>query len=599
MKKASLGTAYLCLFFLGKLLNVANATDREENIVVTANRIPVANSRVLAPVEVIDSETIERSLAIDLGELLRFQTGIEVVRSGGPGQQTSIFTRGTNSDHTLILIDGVRINNGSSGTAPIEHISPDMIERVEIVKGPRSSLYGEDAIGGVINIFTKSSVENHLSASVGLGQHDTQKFGLAAGAGIGEFDLRLQIQHLDTDGFPAIEGSDVDRGHDNTTINARARGNFDKWSIEGRVWNAEGNTEYFDFVKTPMDQDYNTLVLALTARAELASIWESRIDVSYVEDEVEQNQSTDFTETDRRVVDWQNELQFDEKHVLVAGAALVREEVSAISFGSPVNTDDRDINALFVEDNLAVGNHAVVVAARFSDDDAYGSDLTWNLEYGFDYSPEVRFTGGVGHAVRAPTAFDRYGFGGNPDINQEKSLSADVGLNWSIDSQQNLGVGIFYTEIDDLIVFDPNTFSLANLDKAEIPGLEVAYDYSGQNWTLRISGLLQDPENKTDGTTLLRRAKETFQATFVRDIGKHKVGFDFLAVGPRDDFAGEMSGYGTVNLTGQFIINENLSLHGRIENAFDREYTSAFFDSTTRYIPTERWAYVEFRYKTL
>ncbi len=161
--------------------HAAEDAQREERIVVTATRIPEPLEEVLAPVVVIDRSTIERTASSDAAELLRFHAGVELGRNGGPGQTTAVFLRGAESHHTLIMIDGVRINPGTIGLAALQNISPDLIERIEIVKGPRSALYGSDAIGGVINVITRRGARNGWTAELGYGDYDTRRASLTGG----------------------------------------------------------------------------------------------------------------------------------------------------------------------------------------------------------------------------------------------------------------------------------------------------------------------------------------------------------------------------------------------------------------------------------
>src|SRR6185295_9976131 len=214
----SLSLAVACL--LCTAAAVADPADDSvdpDTLIITATRTRVAADEVLVPVIVIDRATIERSGALDLAELLRFQAGIEIARNGGPGTTTSVFTRGTDSNHTLVLVDGVEINPGTIGGAGVQDITPDTIERVEIVKGPRSSLWGSEAIGGVINIITRSPAG--FSAEIGASRYDERELHAAAGFSNERGDLSVIADALETDGFPPVVGSDIDRGYDNVNAN--------------------------------------------------------------------------------------------------------------------------------------------------------------------------------------------------------------------------------------------------------------------------------------------------------------------------------------------------------------------------------------------
>ncbi|HSM31972.1 MAG TPA: TonB-dependent receptor plug domain-containing protein, partial [Woeseiaceae bacterium] len=209
-----------------------------DTIIVTATRTEIPLEQATVPVRVITRDDIELSLATDLAELLRFEAGIDIGRNGGPGQATSMFMRGTESNHTLVLIDGVRINPGTIGGAPIQHISPEVIERVEIVKGARSALFGTDAIGGVINIITRRADETHIEGGAGAGSFDSRSAFLSGGVRNEKNQLGITLDWQDTEGYPPRVGSDIDRGYDNFSLNIHAARDIGHGEISLRHWHA-------------------------------------------------------------------------------------------------------------------------------------------------------------------------------------------------------------------------------------------------------------------------------------------------------------------------------------------------------------------------
>lgn len=574
----------------------------DDVMVITATRTPVPTHRVIAPLDVIDRGTIQRSMAMELGELLRFQSGLDVVRTGGPGQQTSIFTRGTNSNHTLVLVDGVRINTAGVGLAAIQNVTPEMIERVEIVKAPRTTLYGENAIGGVINVITRTPDGPEVSAFGGGGQDDTLKLGFAAGTELEGLGISGRAQHMTTGGYPIVEGADFDSGWDNTTVEAKVGFDADRWGVQARLWHSEGTDEFvtggFGAPLSPAGQDYENRIVALAVRTRFASNWDSVVDLSFNTDDLRQQQSSDFAKTQRAIVDWQNTIRLGDQHTLVAGTFVSNEDVTGQSFAFPLVAEDTDTLAVFVEDTADFGRHVWVLAGRLSDHDAIGTDFTWNVEYGFDLTDAMRLTANAGHAVRAPSASERFGaFGGNPELAEEDATTVQAGWQWYFVPEQHIRLDLFHTEIDNLIASDAN-FQLQNLDRARITGLEAVYAFTNAIWSVRIAGKLQDPEDETTGATLLRRSKASATVSVVRNLGAHQVGADLQLVGPRTDFGDQkLAGYGLTNLTGRFAISERWRIHGRIENLFDRDYTPAYYGFDVRYRAPSRGAYVELRYR--
>ena len=587
MRASQFARAWLLCAATASLSRVV-AADIAETVIVTATRTPVEADDVLVPVVVIDRATIERSGAIDLAELLRFQAGIEIARNGGPGSTTSVFMRGTDSNHTLVLVDGVEINPGTIGGAGVQDIAPDLIERVEIVKGPRSTLYGSEALGGVINIITRAPAT--LAAEVGAARYDQREVHAAAGIRRDRADLGLVIDALETDGFAPVVGSDVARGYDN--VNASASGRFDlgRAQLGIRHWQASGNSEYLDFFLAPVDQDFETRVSAIDFSTRPAERWQTSVRVSRLHDAVDQNQSTDFVRTDRDTLDWQNTLRLPRGHELVAGIELTDEETAGRTFGLELDdgggggTVDTDVREVYASDNFDVGPHDFMFAARYTDHATFGSHDTWNAEYGWEITSATRLTAGVGTAFRAPDSTDRFGFGGNPDLRPETSRNLELGLRHRLGSNQALALQLYDDRIDDLIEFvqvdtQGFVFEARNVAKARIRGAELTYTLGADPWRLRVTGTVQDPEDERTGERLLRRAREILTVSTTRRFGAHELGLDVLASGDRDDFGFPdpvpLGSYVLANLSGTVRFGERWTVRANVENLLDEDYETA------------------------
>lgn len=549
-------------------------------VIVTATRTAQLADQVLAPVIVITREQIERSQPTDVADLLRFHAGLDLGRNGGPGQTTSLFLRGTNSDHTLVMIDGVRINPGTIGSAAFQNLDPSIIERIEIVKGPRSSLYGSDAIGGVINIITRrASSGTQAELSAGGGSFDTRK--VTAGARhAGSSALRYGIDGSwhSSDGFPPRTDSDIDRGHDNTSVSAHAGRRFGALDVELSHFDARGNTEYLGFFLDPLDQDFRNATTALTLEAQPTAIWVSRLQLSQARDEIDQNQSTDFAHTDRRMLDWQNDLQYGASRLVTAGIWWMREEVSAVSFGDGFD-EDTDTRAVYLQDSTEIGAHSLLIAGRYTDHDAFGGHTTWDAGYGYRLTDATRLIASAGTAFRAPDSSDRFGFGGNPDLDPEESRNLEIGVRHRLSPAQRLSMSLFQNDIENLIEFDfINTNQMVNIGKARIRGVEAGYEVVSRYWRAAIEAIVQDPESGTTGDPLPRRAKRSVTASLGYDDGRYQLGADLLATSSRkdSDFSDvRLAGYGLVNLNAAWLLTPDWTLRARVENLFDMDYTLA------------------------
>ena len=577
---------------LALLAHAAHATDisTADNIIVTATRTEIAASDATVPVTVISREDIELSLASDLSELLRFEAGLDIGRNGGPGQAASLFLRGTESNHTLILVDGVRINPGTIGGAALQHIAPEVIERIEIVKGARSALYGSDAIGGVINIITRRADTSFAEGAVGGGSFDSMSGNFAGGFKGDEGDFGITLNYADTAGFPPRIESDTRRGYENLSANVYGSRRFGVHELSVRHWRAEGVVEYLDFFLSPVDQDFENTATALQLDTSIGEAGLSQLIVSHMSDDIRQNQSPDFVESSRISVDWQYSHSFDQ-HTLTGGVYVMQESAQALSFGSGFD-EDTDVTAVFLQDQLRIGRHRGVLAARLTDHETFGNQTTWNAEYAFDISAAWTLTAGLGRAFRAPDASDRYGFGGNIDLAPEVSNQAQASIRFRPGNRHAISVELFANRIDDLIDFDFTSFTLENIAEAEIRGAEIAWEYTDERSVIRTAFLTQRAEDRATGARLLRRAEESLTLSYARNIGQHRVGVSALVSGDREDFGGvKLDSYVLLNLTAEFALTRNLTLNARIENLTDEEYQTA-----ANFRMQERSGFLELRY---
>jgi vitamin B12 transporter len=561
-----------------------------DDMVVTATRRPISATQALAPVILIDREEIERSHALDIAELLRYHAGVEIARNGGPGQVTSAFIRGANGNHTLVLIDGVKVNPATAGGAALQNITPELVERVEIVKGPRSSLYGSEAIGGVINIITRRGVPGReLGARVQVGRYGTR--GSSANLSWQEagFGAGLSASTLRVDGFPTFRDSDEARGFANDAVNAWIRASHGRAELDASHWQAIGNAEYADFFRAPQDQDFSNRLSRLRV-AWAGNAWRTAFLAARFLDRIEQGELAfdpeDFVKTERDVLDWQSDFDLNTSLELTAGLTLSRERTSGQSFGTVLESApgrghaSRDERAAYLQAGFMVGRHRLLAAARHTDHDDFGGVNTWNLEWGTPLGAAWELVAGLGRGFRAPGTSDLYAFGGNPDLEPEISRSADLGIRHRPTPDHDIGLAVFHTEITDLIeYFDPDGFAgplpgrNENIGDARIRGAELSWRARYGDWQVTTTMLTQRPEDRNTGERLLRRAQRSATARLVRRLGAHELGIDVLAVGERRDFGDvRLAGYVLANLTARFRLAERWTAGARVDNLLDQDY---------------------------
>ncbi len=572
----------LALVLLPATPDIAIAdNDILDPVVVSASRQPQLVSETLASAIVIEREQIERAGGADVGDILRFHAGLDVVRSGGPGQQTSLFMRGTNSDHTLVLVNGVRINSATTGGAAWQNIRPGNIERIEVVKGPRSAIHGSDAIGGVVNIITRAAPEGHfLEAEAGAGRYGTREGRVATGIRQGDTHMSAGIDVSDTDGFPVREDENDDRGHDNTTLTFNAGTRLGGVQVEGDIWQSTGTNEYSAFGGVERSQDYRNQTTRIAVSGAPHDLLHSRLALSRADDNLQQNDSDTFSHTRRYSADWQNDLVLTADNRLTVGAFFEREDVDSTSFGDT----ETDTASVYAENALETGPHRLTVAGRHADHDDFGTRNTWNVEYGLHVTERTRLSAGVGTAFQTPTVADRFGVGGNPDLKPETSRNMELGVHHRIDSNRLLTASAFYNEVEDLITLEvdassPTGFTAENVEEALIRGVEVAYVQDWNQWRVRGEAILQNPENRDTRQQLARRAERTATLSVTRSFGDHWLNLNALRSGGSEDFAGDLPSYTLVNASGRYQFDHNWSITARLDNVFDEDYFTASADN--------------------
>ncbi len=277
---------------------------------------------------------------------------------------------------------------------------------------------------------------------------------------------------------------------------------------------------------------------------------------------------------------------------MTAGLFASEENAQSPSF-DPAFDGDTAVRAAFLQDQWTHGPHRAFVALRLTDHETFGNQTTWNAEYAIEVSDAWRVSAGLGRAFRAPDAADRFGFGGDPELQPEVSKEMQLGLRFAPGGRHRVDIEFYASNIDDLIEFDFQTLTLKNIDQAEIRGAQLGYAYQGDAFSLRAGVVRQQADNRTTGSRLLRRAEESMTLSYLQNIGEHRLGISVLASGDREDFGGaRLAGYVLTNLTGQIRLGKSWQLNARIENLFDRRYETA-----ANFRMQSRGASIELRYR--
>lgn len=553
-----------------------------EPIVVTATRTPQNVEKSLVSTAVITREDIQNSHAPSVADLLHSVAGVEVSSYGGPGQTTSIFIRGAESDHTLVMVDGVRLNPATIGTAAIQNIPVDMIERIEISMGPRSTLYGSDAIGGVIQIFTRKG--ELTEAGWRFGSYDTHQ---VSGSLHGKTDaLRYGIDLAGTrsDGFPARAEGPEDSPYRNDSINLKLGSQLGITAVDVGYWNSSGTTDYYDFQLTPVNQDYRNSIASLAAVTQAGSRWVSNLKYSYFEDRIEQNQSEDYLQTKRHEIDWQNDIDLNERNLVTAGLQVYRENARSLSFGSGFDEDIDSFEA-YAQDQFESGPHQLQAGLHYTDHSAFNGKTTGELNYGFQATDAIRLIGNISSGFRAPSSTDRFGYGGNPELEPETSVYAELTGRYHPSPVHRTHLTLFQNDIDNLISFvDPDGFDgpipgrNENIDKTRTRGIDLGYALRLNGFELDAGMVYQEPEDRATGKQLPRRAKRKYTLAGRYHGSDYNLSAEAIYTGRRPDSAYSdvvLDAYTLLNLSGTKTIARRIQLGIRFENVTDEKYQLA------------------------
>ncbi len=568
-----------------------------QDMVVTATRTEQPLSDLVADVSIVDRETIEASGATGVADVLARLPGIEISRNGGVGNATSLFVRGAETRFTAVYIDGVRVDSQSTGGAQWEQIPLAQIERIEVLRGPAAAVYGSDAIGGVIQLFTRKGEGAAAPyVGVGLGSQGTRKLEAGISGAIGAdkaLDYSLGLAHARSDGFdaktsgahnPDRDGYRSTSGHARLGYQVNARHKLDATLLASRM-----NSAYDGFTHKPAspvdDRNHSRLRTAgLNWAAQWTQAYSTRVSVTDAATRYETTPSPYRTETDLRGYLWQNDYRLGAHRF---SAALERREDHlnnpALDAWSTTLNRSRSQDALALGYGYNAGGHTVQINVRHDDDSEFGGKGTGSLAYGYALTPQWRATASVGTAFRAPTLYQRFSEYGVATLRPETSHNAELGLRYA-QGRSSFSATVYRNRLSNLILFSgagtcASSFGCyANVARAQYEGLTLAasHHWAGVQWHGSID--LQNPRDLANGKQLARRAKR--HATFGADaqLAGWTLGAELQASGRRFDNAANtnvLGGYALVNLYASTRLARDYTLLARIDNLGDKAYELA------------------------
>jgi len=607
----------------------ADTTLKTSDVFVTATRTLIPKKNVIADINLISEEEIKLAGYSSLPELLQRQPGIEISNNGGQGKVSTLFLRGASSTHSVILLDGIRIDSATAGLTAIENIPLSQIEKIEIVRGPASSLYGQDAIGGVIQIFTKKGLNGFKPyISFGYGKYNTSiaQGGIRGGDDTTSYAINLSSQN--STGFSAFEPNtnpaatanifNLDKdGYRNKSVSASLSHKInEKLDINFQYFLSQGKNKYdnryanwdpsIDW-KNTQDQES----LSGTVNSQLTNYWKSSLRVGLgIDDYVEKQRyiSGATREVDNVYKTIQNQITWQNDLILPLGSLVLlydkldqKINVTDTSYSKK----DRQNDAYMIGYNLNQANHNFQANVRKDFNSVYRDATTGNIGYSYAIDSNWSIASSFGTAFRSPTFNYLYaGSNANPDLQPEKSKNIEAQLKYQSDAEFFSFV-TFKNKITDFIISNGTTgYRPYNINTAEIYGATVSSSHFINHFQVKSSFTVQSPMNESADKYLPRRSNFFGTVGLNYFIQNWNLGFEATGSGNRYNDAENLfniPGYIKTNLFADYQITKNLAMNARVDNVLGKNYTYAYEGNPTtdgfRYQTPSQSFFISLRYE--
>ncbi len=590
------GASVVAVFAAGPVLAQSLPAGTLNEVVVTASRSQQLLTNALPHTTVIARDVIERSQALDLPALLSSEAGFQFTQNGGRGTASSLFLRGSASLGVLVLIDGIPLTRqDSTGAISLEHIMLDQVERVEVVRGNVSAIYGSGAIGGVIQVFTRQGSGKPAGfAQLEAGSHGSKRASAGISGQVGDTRFALGAGQHRTDGFSSMntaqypnENPDAD-GYRNTNYSLALSHEWRKGHTLGL--RAQGNEGEFDFdgggfgSATDVFKGRNsTDTWSAYSHNQFTETWRSELTASQGrEKSIYDARLTAFpynsqAVTETRTVNWSHAITLG-PWLASMGAENQQQSIATEDSYDSRLSHERRVTSLFAGLSATLGAHALQANLRRDSADGLDAQTTGYLGYGFNLTPAWKLLASTSTAFNLPPLGYLYDpFSGNPLLKPETARSNELGLQWA-QTGLVLRATLFSTRVSDMLLYDLASYRFNNVSDASNRGLEVSYSGKLAGADLRASLTQQDPVNQSTGEQLIRRAKTMASVGASRPWGAWTVGGDLRYTGERPDLPSRpaLGAYTVANLTARYAISPALTLTARIDNLFDRDYQTAY-----------------------
>lgn len=590
MKKISKRS--LALLFIITQSSVHTSLLAQENtvgpIIITATRTTQTADESLAAVTIITRKDIEEIQPNSILDLLQSQSGIHISRNGGIGKNTSVYLRGANSNQTLVLIDGVRAASATLGTFAWSTLSPEQIEKIEIVRGPRASLYGSDAIGGVIHIFTRKNRKTFVQ--VKAGSQNTRELSIGTGAGE-KLQYSINFNRIITDGIPTHEVFTQNHGYANSNVTLKVGGDINN-QLNANVSLSQAETYNINDPDTG-DSESTNRIISVNLEYQASDAWLQSLRFGNTLDRSQSFSPTipSTITTKRNSLTWQNDIDVT-VGLLSLGVDLWKDHATKDNNG--LINKRIDNKGFFAQYQTTLNGNDLLAGIREDDHSSFGKESTWNVAWGRDVG-KTRLTASYGTAFKAPSINDLFWprstsafFGttyiteGNPDIKPEKSKSFEVGLTFKPSGNSNISVNLYKTRITKLIDWVSTqtgvaefTFRPTNINNANIEGMELSADYTYAKWKINANINMLNAIDAGTKKQLDRRPRRNLSLLLSRKLTKGAIKTEIVAASTRNDRSGiaQIPGYAIINAMYERDITRKLKLSLRLDNITNHKYT--------------------------
>lgn len=574
---------------------------------ITANRDVEQRSDSSAASSVFTRADIERLRPASVLTLLTQVPGVQVSNYGGRGALFGLNVRGTSTSQTLILIDGVRAGSATAGSAALQFLSVEQIERIEVLRGSRSAIHGADAMGGVIQIFTRrgdgdgvrpyvriaGGSDSTWERTLGLsGGNERTRFNLSAGleetAGIDRTrtsyasdadddayrnrSLAFSLSHRITD--------DLEAGF--TVLDQRGKTEIDnpfgRWDDSIPPWGASVPAAPYD--------EYSVSTSTVWLDGRVNDIWRSRIELGHSEDKQENFDKlfpgSTVNNTYRDSANWLNTLTLGNGHSLRLGADYLKDKVRS---SNDFSVDNRDNKAAFIQHSFQGERFGTELGMRHDDNEQFGNENTFNGALSYHVNPDNQLILSYAEGFRVPTFADLYwplygGYQGNPDLAPEKSRSYELQWRSQLSPSTQLEASLYRTDFRDLIVSTADYSTMDNIDRARVNGFEATLKQELFGWHGDLGISIIDPRNRETGNILPNRAKRTLNMNLDRRFGDIGVGASFTAVSSsygNGANTSELAGYGVLDLRASWQASSEVAFDVKLANILDKDYSRLLY----------------------